>query len=115
MDVVAVKQAGDEAVAHCRAGTGPILMELRTYRYRGHSMSDPGTYRTREEVQKVRAQRDPIDQLRKRLIDDKSVDETAFKDIDREIKAIVAESAEFAQNSPQPDASELYTDVLLDA
>ncbi len=115
MDVVAVKQAGDAAVAHCRAGNGPILMELRTYRYRGHSMSDPGKYRTREEVQKVRAQRDPIDQLRKRLIDDKSVDEAAFKDIDREIKAIVAESAEFAQNSPEPDVSELYTDVLVDA
>ncbi len=115
MDVVAVKTAGDAAVAHCRAGKGPILMELKTYRYRGHSMSDPAKYRTREEVQKVRTQRDPIDQLRKRMIDDGHADEAAFKDIDREIKAIVAEAAEFAQNSPEPDPSELFTDVLVDA
>ncbi|MFQ5784180.1 MAG: pyruvate dehydrogenase (acetyl-transferring) E1 component subunit alpha [Alphaproteobacteria bacterium] len=115
MDVAAVKVAGDEAVAHCRAGKGPILMEMKTYRYRGHSMSDPAKYRTREEVQKVRAKRDPIDHLRKRLIDEAGVAEAAFKDIDREIKTTVAEAAEFAQNSPEPDLSELYTDVLVDA
>ena len=114
MDVAAVKLAGDDAVAHCRAGKGPILMEMKTYRYRGHSMSDPAKYRSREEVQKVREQRDPIDQLRRRLIDDGAIDEATFKDIDREIKAVVAEAAEFAQNSPEPDASELYTNVLAD-
>ena len=114
MDVVAVAAAGHEAVAHCRAGKGPILMEMKTYRYRGHSMSDPAKYRSREEVQKVRAQRDPIEQLRKRMIDEKAATETAFKDIDREIKAVVAEAAEYAQNSPEPDPSELFTDILVD-
>ena len=107
--------AGDDAVAHCRSGKGPILMELKTYRYRGHSMSDPAKYRSREEVQKVRTQRDPIDQLRKKLIDGGHGDEATFKNIDREIKTIIAEAAEFAQNRPQPDASELFTDVFVDA
>ena len=115
MDVVAVQAAAAAAVAHCRAGKGPILMEMKTYRYRGHSMSDPAKYRTRDEVQKVRAERDPIDQLRKRLVDGGDADEALFKDIDREVKAVVAEAAEFAQNSPEPDAAELYTDVLIDA
>ena len=115
MDVVAVKAAGEEAVAHCRSGKGPILMEMKTYRYRGHSMSDPAKYRTRDEVQDVRARRDPIDQLRLRLIDNKDAEESVFKEIDREIKVIVAEAVEFAQNSPEPDPSELYTDVLVDA
>ncbi len=112
MDVVAVKSAADEAVAHARSGKGPILMEMRTYRYRGHSMSDPAKYRTRDEVQKVRAERDPIAQLGKRMIEGGHADESAFKEIDREIKAVVAEAAEFAQNSPEPDPSELFTDVV---
>ncbi len=115
MDVTQVAAAGLEAIAHCRAGKGPILMEMKTYRYRGHSMSDPAKYRSREEVQKVRAQRDPIEQLRKRMLDEKLANETAFKDIDREIKAIVAEAAEFAQSSPEPEPSELFTDVLVEA
>ena len=115
MDVTQVTAAGLEAIAHCRAGKGPILMEMKTYRYRGHSMSDPAKYRSREEVQKVRAQRDPIEQLRKRMLDEKVANETAFKDIDREIKAVVAEAAEFAQNSPEPEPSELFTDVLVEA
>ncbi len=115
MDVTRVAAAGLEATAHCRAGKGPILMEMKTYRYRGHSMSDPAKYRSREEVQKVRAQRDPIEQLRKRMLDEKLANETAFKDIDREIKAIVAEAAELAQNSPEPEPSELFTDVLVEA
>ena len=115
MDVAEVAAAGVEAVAHCRAGKGPILMGMKTYRYRGHSMSDPAKYRSREEVQKVRAQRDPIEQLRKRMLDEKFANETAFKDIDREIKAVIAEAAEFAQNSPEPEPSELFTDVLVEA
>ncbi len=114
MDVVAVTAAGLEAVDHCRAGKGPMLMEMKTYRYRGHSMSDPAKYRSREEVQKVRAQRDPIEQLRKRMLDEKFANETTFKDIDREVKAVVAAAAEFAQNSPEPDPSELFTDVIVD-
>ena len=115
MDVIQVAAAGLEATAHCRAGKGPILMEMKTYRYRGHSMSDPAKYRTRDEVQKVRAQRDPIEQLRKRMLDEKFANETAFKDIDREIKSVIAGAAEFAQNSPEPDPSELFTDVLVEA
>ncbi len=115
MDVVEVKAAGDEAVAHCRAGKGPILLEMKTYRYRGHSMSDPAKYRSRDEVQRVREQRDPIDQLGKRLVDGGHVAEAALKDIDREVKATVAEAIEFAQNSREPDSSELYADVLVDA
>ena len=115
MDVVAVKAAGDQAVTHCRAGKGPTLLEMKTYRYRGHSMSDPAKYRSRDEVQKVREERDPIDQLRKRLAGGGHVAEAAFKDIDREVKEIVTEAAEFARNSREPEPSELYSDVLVDA
>ena len=115
MDVVAVKAAGEQAVTHCRAGKGPILLEMKTYRYRGHSMSDPAKYRSRDEVQKVREERDPIDQLRKRLVGGGHVAEAALKDIDREVKEIVTEAAEFARNSREPEPSELYSDVLVDA
>ncbi len=115
MDVVAVRAAGDEAVAHARAGDGPMILEMKTYRYRGHSMSDPAKYRTKEEVQKVRSERDPIDRLREKIQATGGVDEAVLKDIDRDIKARVTEAAEFAQNSPEPDPSELYTDVLVDA
>ncbi|MBL26576.1 MAG: pyruvate dehydrogenase (acetyl-transferring) E1 component subunit alpha [Rhodospirillaceae bacterium] len=115
MDVLAVKQAGDEAVKQARAGEGPVVLEMLTYRYRGHSMSDPGKYRTREEVQKMRTERDPINQLRERILSEKAADEAALKDIDREIKEIINEAAEFAQSAPEPDAAELYTDVVLEA
>jgi pyruvate dehydrogenase E1 component alpha subunit len=115
MDVLKVKAAGDDAVASCRAGNGPILLEMKTYRYRGHSMSDPAKYRSRDEVQKVRSRRDPIDQLRKRLIRGHNATEADFKKIDAEIKGIVADATEFAQESPEPDPRELYTDVLVDA
>ena len=115
MDVLAVKAAGEEAVAWARSGNGPIILEMKTYRYRGHSMSDPAKYRTKEEVQRVRSERDPIDRLRDRIIEDGHAEDQALKTIDREIKAIVTEAAEFAQNSPEPDASELYTDVLVEA
>ena len=115
MDVVAVKAAGAQAATHCRAGKGPILLEMKTYRYRGHSMSDPAKYRSRDEVQKVREQRDPIDQLRKRLVGGGHVGEAALKDVDREVKEIVTEAAEFARNCREPEPSELYSDVLVDA
>jgi len=115
MDVIAVKEAGERAVAHCRAGNGPYLLEMKTYRYRGHSMSDPAKYRTREEVQKMREQSDCIDTARKLLADGYAVTEAELKVIDDEVKAIVQDSADFAQTSPEPDESELYTDVLIEA
>ncbi len=114
MDVLAVKAAGDEAVKHVRGGKGPILMEMKTYRYRGHSMSDPAKYRTKEEVQRVRAERDPIDHLREMILAAGAADEAALKALDREVKDIVTEAAEFAQNSPEPDPAELYTDILVE-
>lgn len=114
MDVLAVKAAGDEAVAHVRGGKGPLLLEMKTYRYRGHSMSDPAKYRTKEEVQRVRADRDPIDQLRQAILASSVADEAALKAFDREVKDIVTVAAEFAQNSPEPDPSELYTDILVE-
>ncbi|MFQ5776042.1 MAG: pyruvate dehydrogenase (acetyl-transferring) E1 component subunit alpha [Kiloniellaceae bacterium] len=115
MDVLAVKEAGQKVVAHARAGKGPYILEMLTYRYRGHSMSDPAKYRTREEVQKVRQERDPIERLRATLLDRSLVDEAKLKGIDRAVKDIVSEAAEFAQNSPEPDPSELYTDVYAEA
>ena len=113
MDVIAVKAAADEAVAHARR-EGPILLEAMTYRYRGHSMSDPAKYRSREEVQETRSERDPIDRLRTRMLDDDMADEDRFKAIDKEIRAIVNEAAAFAQDSPEPKPEELYTDVYVD-
>nr|WP_329959517.1 pyruvate dehydrogenase (acetyl-transferring) E1 component subunit alpha [Roseomonas oleicola] len=115
MDVVAVKEAGERAIAHCRAGNGPYLLEMKTYRYRGHSMSDPAKYRTREEVQKMREQNDCIETARKMLLEVFDTSEAALKVIDDEVKAIVQDSAEFAQTSPEPDESELWTDVLVES
>ncbi len=114
MDVVAVKAAGDEAIAHVRAGKGPYILEMMTYRYRGHSMSDPAKYRTKEEVNKMRSEHDPIDRLRTALLENGWAKEEALKAIDREVKDIVTAAAEFAQESPEPDASELFTDILLE-
>jgi pyruvate dehydrogenase E1 component alpha subunit len=113
MDVVAVREAAEAAVAHCRAGKGPYLLEMKTYRYRGHSMSDPGKYRTRDEIQKMRSERDCIEAARQRLIE-LGVDEEALKQIDTDIKARINEAAEFAQASPEPAESELWTDVLVE-
>jgi pyruvate dehydrogenase E1 component alpha subunit len=110
MDVRAVKAAGDKAVAHCRAGNGPYILEMQTYRYRGHSMSDPAKYRTREEVDKVRHDSDPIEQVRNRLLA-AGMGEPDLKAIDAEVREIVNEAADFAQHDPEPDASELYTDI----
>ena len=115
MDVLAVKAAGEKAVAAARAGKGPTILEMITYRYRGHSMSDPAKYRTREEVQKVRAERDPIDRLAHLIVEGGYASEDALKEIDREIKAMVIEAAEFAQNSPEPDVAELHADILVNA
>ena len=114
MDVVAVREAGLAAAEHARSGQGPFILEMKTYRYRGHSMSDPAKYRTREEVDAVRKTRDPIDHLQERLEKNGMADEAALKAIDAEIKKIVTEAAEFARTAPEPDPSELYTDVYLE-
>ncbi len=113
MDVEAMYAAAEVAVAHCRAGKGPYLLEVKTYRYRGHSMSDPGRYRSREEVQKMRTERDCIESARHRL-EAMGVAEGAFKAIDDEVKRIVQDSADFAQASPEPDPKELWTDILVE-
>jgi pyruvate dehydrogenase E1 component alpha subunit len=113
MDVMAVKAAAEVAVAACRAGNGPYLLEAKTYRYRGHSMSDPARYRTREEVQMMRSQHDCIESARHQL-EALGVGEADFKTLDDEIKAIVQDAADFAQTSPEPDPAELWTDVLVE-
>jgi pyruvate dehydrogenase E1 component alpha subunit len=113
MDVLAVKAAAEVAVAACRAGKGPYLLEAKTYRYRGHSMSDPARYRTREEVQMMRTQHDCIENARHRL-EALGVEEKQFKAIDDEVKGIIQDATDFAQSSPEPDPAELWTNVLLE-
>jgi pyruvate dehydrogenase E1 component alpha subunit len=111
MDVEAVAAAGGEAIAYCRSGKGPIILEMKTYRYRGHSMSDPAKYRSREEVTEVREKRDPIEHFGKKLVDGGVMTEDDLKAIDRDIRARVTAAAEFATESPEPGVNELYTDV----
>ena len=115
MDVLAVRAAGAKAVAHCRAGKGPYILEMMTYRYRGHSMSDPAKYRTREEVQKVREEKDPIEHVRQLLLDGGIATADDLKTIEADIKAIVNDSADFARQSPEPALDELWTDIYADA
>ena len=112
MDVEAVHAAGRHAIEWCRSGKGPIILEMKTYRYRGHSMSDPAKYRTREEVQTVREKRDPIEHLGNKMTSSGAATEDELKAIDKDIRGIVNHAAEFATESPEPDAAELYTDVL---
>src|SRR5580704_16142201 len=112
MDVRAVKAAGDKAVKWCREGKGPFILEMMTYRYRGHSMSDPAKYRTREEVDKVRTEHDPIEQVRARLLAKKLASEDDLKKIDADVRRVINEASEFATNDAEPDAAELYTDVV---
>jgi len=113
MDVSAVREAGAKAAEHARSGKGPFILEMKTYRYRGHSMSDPGKYRTREEIDEVRKTRDPIDHLQERLEKAGLADEASLKAIDAEVRKVVADAAEFARTAPEPDSSELYTDVYV--
>jgi len=115
MDVLAVHQAGAEALRHARDGEGPHILEMMTYRYRGHSMSDPAKYRSKEEVSEYREQRDPIEAVKKLLLDGDHASEDELKSIDKEIRGIINEAAEFAQQSPEPDPEELYTEVLVKA
>ncbi len=115
MDVLAVKEAGLKAAAYARGGEGPYILEMMTYRYRGHSMSDPAKYRSKEEVSEVRTKHDPIDHARQLLIDGDMADDDALKAIDKEIRDVIADAAEFAQASPEPDPAELWTDTLAEA
>jgi len=115
MDVEAVRKAAHKAAKHARSGKGPYILEMKTYRYRGHSMSDPAKYRTREEVDEVRSHHDPIDMVKAKIIKAGVATEEDLKAIDKEVKAIVNEAAEFAKTSPEPDPSELYTDVLVES
>lgn len=114
MDVLAVRDAAAMALDHARSGKGPIILEMKTYRYRGHSMSDPAKYRTRDEVTKTREESDPIEAVKARILKEKFADEDALKEIDKDIKAAVKKAADFAVNAPEPDPSELWTDVLLE-
>ncbi|KRS17320.1 pyruvate dehydrogenase (acetyl-transferring) E1 component subunit alpha [Roseovarius indicus] len=114
MDVLAVKEAGEKAVKHCRSGDGPYILEIKTYRYRGHSMSDPAKYRTREEVQKIREEKDAIEHVRDLLLAGDHATEEDLKAIDKEIKGIVNASADFAKDSPEPATEELWTDIVAD-
>nr|WP_241127980.1 pyruvate dehydrogenase (acetyl-transferring) E1 component subunit alpha [Novosphingobium terrae] len=111
MDVRAVREAGQRAVDRARAGEGPYILEMLTYRYRGHSMSDPAKYRSREEVQQMKMQNDPIDRVMGRLLNDWKLPADELKEIDRRMKEVAIKAAQFATISPEPDLSELYTDV----
>jgi len=115
MDVRAVRAAGLLAVEHARSGNGPIILEMLTYRYRGHSMSDPAKYRSSEEVRKVKDENDPIERTRARILEEGHASEEDLKSIDQDVKAMVLEAAEFAKNSPMPDPLEVYTDVYIEA
>ena len=112
MDIIAVRDAAIRAIEYCRSGKGPYILEMKTYRYRGHSMSDPAKYRTRDEVEKIRKTSDPIENI-KILLNKMGVEDKALKEIDVEIKSTIADAAKFAQDSPEPSASELYTDITI--
>jgi len=114
MDVLAVRDAAAEAAEYARSGKGPYILEMKTYRYRGHSMSDPGKYRTREEIDAVRKHRDPIEHVEELLRSQGMADDAAMKAIDAEVRRIVADAAEFARTTPEPELGELYTDVYLE-
>jgi pyruvate dehydrogenase E1 component alpha subunit len=115
MDVLAVQAAAAEAAEYARSGKGPFILEMKTYRYRGHSMSDPGKYRTREEIDEVRKHRDPIDHVEELLRSKGMADDASMKAIDAEVRRIVADAAEFARTAPEPDPGELYTDVYVES
>ncbi len=114
MDLFKVREAAEWALDHARSGKGPVLLHIKTYRYRGHSMSDPAKYRTKDEVDGIRSTQDPIERLKAYLVDNKLITEDQMTHIEKKVKSVVNECAEFAQTSPEPDPSELYTDVLID-
>ena len=112
MDILAVREAAIRAIDYCRSGKGPYILEMKTYRYRGHSMSDPAKYRTRDEVDKIRKTSDPIENV-KSLLNKMGVEDKTLKDIDTDIKSVIAEAAKFAQDSPEPSENELFTDITI--
>jgi pyruvate dehydrogenase E1 component alpha subunit len=112
MDVRAVREAGARAIEHARSGEGPYILEMQTYRYRGHSMSDPAKYRTKEEVERYKMEHDPIEMVRERILSKKHASEDELKKIESDIRAVVNDAAEFASNDAEPDVAELYTDIL---
>ena len=112
MDIIAVRDAAIRAIEYCRSGKGPYILEMKTYRYRGHSMSDPAKYRTRDEVEKIRKTSDPIENI-KILLNKMGVEDKTLKDIDVKIKSKIADAAKFAQDSPEPSEAELYTDITI--
>ena len=112
MDILSVREAAIRAIDYCRSGKGPYILEMKTYRYRGHSMSDPAKYRTRDEVDKIRKTSDPIENI-KSLLNKMGVEEKTLKDIDTDIKSVIAEAAKFAQDSPEPSENELFTDITI--
>jgi pyruvate dehydrogenase E1 component alpha subunit len=112
MDVLAMRAAAEEALAHCRSGAGPFLLEARTYRYRGHSMADPDRYGTRDEIARVRERHDPIDTLRGVILARKAAEHDTLREIDRTVRARVNDAARFAQDSPEPHPATLMTDIL---
>ena len=112
MDILAVREAAIRAIDYCRSGKGPYILEMKTYRYRGHSMSDPAKYRTRDEVDKIRKTSDPIESI-KSLLNKMGVEDKILKDIDTDIKSVIAEAAKFAQDSPEPSEDELFTDITI--
>ncbi len=115
MNVLEVREAAREAMDHARAGKGPMVLEMKTYRYRGHSMSDPAKYRSREEVTDMREHSDPIERLKAFILQKSYADDDALKALDKEVKEEVKDAADFSLESPEPDPKELYTDVLLEA
>jgi pyruvate dehydrogenase E1 component alpha subunit len=115
MDVVAVHQAALSAIEHARSGQGPIILEMLTYRYRGHSMSDPAKYRSKDEVTTMRAEHDPIEQVKARILEQRFSTEESLKQVEADVRAIVTEAADFATNDVEPDAAELWTDIYADA
>ena len=112
MDILAVREAAIRAIDYCRSGKGPYILEMKTYRYRGHSMSDPAKYRTRDEVDKIRKTSDPIANI-KSLLNKMGIEDKTLKDIDTDIKSVIAEAAKFAQDSPEPSEDELFTDITI--
>ncbi len=115
MDIRAVREAAGRALEFARSGNGPYILEMQTYRYRGHSMSDPAKYRSKDEVTRMREERDPIEMVRKRLLEAHGIGEDELKGIDGKVRGVVNDAAEFATHDPEPDPSELSTDILLEA
>jgi len=115
MDIRMTHDAAKRAIEHARGGQGPYILEMMTYRYRGHSMSDPAKYRSKDEVATMRAEHDPIEQVKGRILENKYGTDESLKQIETEVRAIVTEAADFATADAEPDAAELWTDIYADA